>query len=144
MVDGFRNAKHGASPILAGLLMISLAVSSAILTYVWVFSLQGGLMTAGGSQVKEQLVVEAYNWTNATLRMSVRNVGKATVTVSSVYLGGNIQSSGLENQAIPVFGLMEKSWSPTGSFAAGAGYTVKIVTVTGAVFVAPLINGGSG
>ena len=101
-------------------------------------------MSAGGSQVKEQLTVETYNWVNATLRICVRNVGKVTVTVSSVYLGGNIQSSGLENQAIPVYGAIEKSWSPTGSFAAGAGYTLKIVTVTGAIFVAPLINGGSG
>ena len=101
-------------------------------------------MSAGGSQIKEQLIVEAYNWTNATLRISVRNVGTVTVTVSSVYLGGNIQSSGLENQAIPVFGATEKSWSPAGSFSAGAGYTLKIVTATGAIFAAPLISGGSG
>jgi hypothetical protein len=124
--------------------MISLAVASALMTYVWIFGLQGNLMSAGGSQVQEQLIVEAYNWANATLRISVRNVGKVTITVSSVYLGGNIQSSGLENQAIPVFGVIEKFWSPVGSFSAGSGYTLKIVTVTGAIFAAQLINGGSG
>lgn len=53
-------------------------------------------MGGGGSQVKEQLIMEAYNWVNASLTVTVRNVGSSAVTIAAIYVGGTSTRSSCE------------------------------------------------
>jgi FlaG/FlaF family flagellin (archaellin) len=135
-----------ASPVLAVLLMIAVAISASVLAYVWTIGLTGNLMGGGGTQVKEQVIVESYRWdVGGDLTITLRNVGTSTITVSAVYVGGNLQSaSGFQSQVIGVGTGMSSAWTPLGTFTAGTSYTLKVLTVTGGIMTSVLMCGGSG
>ena len=125
--------------------MVAVAVASAVLAYVWAIGLTGNLMGGGGSQVKEQLIVESYRWQlGGQLAVTLRNVGTTSVTIGSVYLGGNLTASGLENQPVGVGFTITGTWTPSGAFTAGTAYVLKVVTATGAVMTSTLISGHYG
>jgi flagellin-like protein len=143
-IGRFKVSQRAVSPVIATLLMIAIAVAASIIVYVWSIGLLGGLMGSGGSQTKEQLIMEAYNWvTSSTLTFTLRNVGSSTVTVAAIYLGGNsLVSSGTGTIAIGNF--QSYSMSPGSSYTSGASYTLKVVSTTGGVFAFSVINGSSG
>lgn len=148
-IGRFKVSKRAVSPVIATLLMIAIAVAASIIVYVWSIGLLGGLMGGGGSQVKEQVIMEAYRWpdaASASLFVTLRNVGSSQIQVDAVYLGGikagtnpwttalNPGQSSLEG-TVTVSGL-----TPT----AGVAYTLKIVTKTGGVFTFSVIAGSTG
>ena len=141
----FKVSKRAVSPVIATLLMIAIAVAASIIVYVWSIGLLGGLMGSGGSQTKEQLIMEAYNWgTAGTVTFTLRNVGSAASTVTSVYLGGNPLTTGATT-LIAVGGAQQFSLSTSGgTYTTGAAYTLKIVSATGGVFAFSVIDGSSG
>lgn len=132
--------------MLGTLLMVAVAISMAILAYVWSIGLTGTLMGGGGSQVREQLILESYRWdVGGQLTLNLRNVGTTAVTVAALYVGGTLQtSSGFENQPINVGTSFSGAWPPAGSFSAGVAYVLKVVTQTGSVTTSALIYGGAG
>ncbi len=137
-------SRRAVSPVIATLLMIAIAVAASIIVYVWAIGLLGGLMGSGGSQVKEQLIMEAYNWsTAATVAFTLRNVGSSSVTVAAVYLGGSLISPTTLSTAIAIGGTSAFSYTVSG-YTAGAAYTLKVVSSTGGVFSFSVINGSAG
>jgi len=143
-IGKFKLNKRAVSPVIATLLMIAIAVAASIIVYVWSIGLLGGLMGGGGSQVKEQLIMEAYNWSgNGTLTFTLRNVGSSSVTVDSVYLGGNPLDTDV-GTAIPIGATQPFSYTAATGYTDGAAYTLKIVSATGGVFTFSVIKGSAG
>lgn len=136
--------EKGVSPVIAVLLMIAIAVAAAILVYVWSMGLIGTLTTGGGSQTREQVIVDAYAW-NATgdMTLYLRNVGSAEVILDAVYVGGSVASTDMAS-TLPVLGPVETVVvTPSGTYTSGVAYTVKAITKTGGVFTFSLICGSS-
>ena len=142
-----KSTKKGVSPVIAVLLMIAIAVAAAILVYVWAMGLIGTLTGTGGQQVKEQIIMDAYNWQTPAGPMTIymRNVGSSQIIVDAVYVGGASAASGLSSQlnlqsTASVFSVSV----PTSiSATSGVGYTVKVITKTGGVFTFSVICGSA-
>jgi len=146
-IGKFRVSKKAVSPVIATLLMIAVAVAASVIVYVWSAGLLGTLMGGGGAQVKEQLIIEAYDWTGGTLDITLRNVGSTKVTVDAIYVGGTAMTS--SSPALPqdmdVKDTLTIDVTPgVATVVPGTAYTVKIVTVTGGVFSFSCIAGSSG
>ena len=143
-IGKFRVSKKAVSPVIATLLMIAVAVAASVIVYVWSAGLLGTLMGGGGAQVKEQLIVEAYDWVNtATLKLYLRNVGSSDIEVAAIYIGGTAATSG----ATGLLSVKQStSFTPTvpGGITAGTAYVVKVVTKTGGVFSFSCIAGTAG
>ncbi|MDA4115534.1 MAG: hypothetical protein OK442_03130 [Thaumarchaeota archaeon] len=90
--------RRAVSPIIATLLLIAIAVAAGIIVYVYVNSLAGGLTSGGGSQVSQQLQLQAYTFsgisgTSATSNgvvadVFLENTGSSSLTISSIYFDG--------------------------------------------------------
>jgi len=145
-IGKFRVSKKAVSPVIATLLMIAVAVAASVIVYVWSAGLLGTLMGGGGAQVKEQLIMEAYDWTNtASLTLHLRNVGSTEVKVAQIYVGG----SAATGPSYPITIAVKDTDSPIitggmGSITSGTAYTIKVVTETGGVFSFSCIAGTSG
>lgn len=132
--------------MLGTLLMVAVAISMAILAYVWSIGLTGGLMGAGGSQLKEQLIMEAYNWPAgaASFTVTLRNVGTTALTIDAIYVAG-ILANFDGTSAIPPGSNSDMTVTVgTTSLTDGVAYTLKIVTQTGGVFAFVAIRGSAG
>ena len=143
-IGKFRVSKKAVSPVIATLLMIAVAVAASVIVYVWSAGLLGTLMGGGGAQVKEQLIVEAYDWsTPGTLILNVRNVGSTSITVSKVYIAG-LDKSFTGGPGIAV-GEVKVITVTTGLGGAsyGVAYPIKIATATGGVFSYSAIIGST-
>jgi len=143
-IGKFRVSKKAVSPVIATLLMIAVAVAASVIVYVWSAGLLGTLMGGGGSQVKEQLIIEAYNWNSpASLVLNVRNVGSASVTISKIYVGGTSMTfSG--GPDIGVASVVTITVTIAGISGLGVAYPIKVVTQTGGVFSFSAIQGSTG
>jgi len=131
---------RAVSPVIATLLMIAIAVAAAILVYVWSMGLVGTLQGTGGQQTREQLIMEAYVATASPLTLYIRNVGPTTSVVSAVYIEGVKATFGGSATYSPgATGTL--TITPGQTLIAGVGYTVKIVTASGAVFSYSIIYG---
>jgi flagellin-like protein len=138
--------KRGVNTIIAALLLIAITVAAAILLYVFAIGLLGSLGSSGGSQTKQQLVLEAYNWVGGTdLTLNLRNVGSAAISVptADVFLNGVSQGQPLSTcSALQPQDSCVASFAPQGSsLTPGVSYVVKIVTPDGAVFSYTVIDG---
>jgi len=143
-IGKFKVSKKAVSPVIATLLMIAVAVAAAVIVYVWSAGLLGTLMGGGGSQVKEQLIIEAYNWNNpGSLVLNIRNVGSASVTISKIYVGGTSMTfSG--GPDIGVAAVVTVTVTIAGVSGYGVAYPIKVVTQTGGVFSFSAILGSTG
>jgi flagellin-like protein len=137
---------RAVSQIIAALLLIAIAVAAAILLYVFSIGLLGSLGSGGGQQTKEQLILEAYNWSGATVTGSFRNVGPANIDVGSsdAFINGikaslSVASSTLTPQQSTLFSIAV----PAGTFTPGAAYTLKVVTPDGGVFSYSVVDGSA-
>jgi len=137
-------AKKGVSPVIAVLLMIAIAVAAAILVYVWSMGLIGTLTSGGGTQVREQIIMDAYDWKTqtGTLVMFLRNVGSTDVVVDAIYIGGQPISSGMD-QTLQLQTVVSVPLGATGTYTPGVAYTAKIITKTGGVFTFQVIYGSA-
>ena len=140
------------SQVIAALLLIAIAVAAAILLYVFSIGLLGSLGTGGGQQTKEQLIMEAYQWTGAppgSLTLTFRNVGPAPIAMATadVFVNGIKQPATSGTCAATLNPGDSCSYTFTVAFGAtlvgGAAYPLKIVTPTGGVFSYSIIQGGS-
>jgi flagellin-like protein len=141
--------RRGVNTIIAALLLIAITVAAAILLYVFAIGLLGSLGSSGGSQTKQQLVLEAYNWVSSpSLTLNLRNVGSAAIAVSSadVFVNGISQAQPLTacgtlqptGSCVVTF---DVNTSGASSLLGGVSYVLKIVTPDGAVFSYTVING---
>jgi flagellin-like protein len=134
-------ARRAVSPIIATLLLIAIAVAAGIIVYVFTSSITGNLTQGGGTQVSEQVSMDAYTFVvsgagtctgavaNPCAQVVLRNVGSSTVTISQIYVDGNLcQTAGAFCQANPVV------TEPASSFCSGATPTITCATGTYATF----------
>jgi len=128
--------------------MVAIAVAAAIITYVWSMGLLGGLMGTGGSQTKEQLIVEAYDWTaTGTLKFVLRNVGSAQVEVAAIYLEGNslgALASTVTIGSTVAYSLSVPATIGTTTITSGASYVLKVISATGGTFTFSVVAGKAG
>ena len=132
--------RKAVSPVISVLLMVAVAVAAAILVYVWSMGLIGTLQTGGGSQTREQIELDAYNWTTTTLYLHLRNVGASDVIVDAVYIGGE-KATVTPTSLVVLGGAVKVDVTPVGSFTVGVAYTIKVVTKSGGVFTFSCIYG---
>lgn len=143
-----RCGKKGVSPVIATLLMIAIAVAAGILVYVWSMGLVGTLQAGGGEQTKEQIMMEAYDWTVLTsCDIFFRNTGTTSVQIESVYVEGVYNDAASLVLGVPGSGTETNTLSATNLPApviAGQSYSIKVVTATGAVFSFSAVAGDAG
>jgi hypothetical protein len=101
--------------------------------------LVGTLQGTGGQQMREQLIMEAYDATGATWTLYLRNVGPTSANVTAIYVEG--KSAVNPNIIITPSGATSLSFNKPSGVTTGAAYTVKIVTASGAVFSYSVIAG---
>lgn len=102
--------RKAVSPIIATLLLIAIAVAAGIIVYVFVGGLSTSLTKSGGSQITEQISVDAYNFpgtASATtspgfLTLYLRNTGSSTGTISTVFYDGNLLAAPAAQSCTPV------------------------------------------
>jgi len=134
--------KKALSPVIAMLLLVATAVAASIITSVWSMSLLGGLMGTGGSQTKEQLIMESYDWRIlSSMKIVVRNVGTTSVSVAAVYVDGMTPSSGFTPSTLTVGDAISYTLSVTATYTSGASCVLKVVSETGGTFVFSIIAG---
>jgi flagellin-like protein len=141
-----KSTKKGVSPVIAVLLMVAIAVAAAILVYVWSMGIIGTLTGSGGGQVKEQLIMDAYNWqSNSTMTLYMRNVGSSSVIVDAIYVGGSSAASNMGSQLAlqTTASQITVTLPPTQNYTPGVAYTVKVITKTGGVFSFSVICGSA-
>ena len=77
---------RGISTFIATLLLMVLAVSAGVVIYAYTMGYLGGF---GGPQTMGAISIDTYNFPdNHTLEIFVRNIGKSTFTLDTVYLDG--------------------------------------------------------
>ena len=141
---------RAVSAVIATLLLIAIAVAAAIIVYVFSIGLLGGLQTSGGQQVKQQVIMEAYDWTGATLKLTLRNVGPATVQMMDYFINGSPVTTlsgacgySAATSPLAVGQPCTETLTPPTTAAAGVAYVIKIVSVDGAVFSYSAISGSA-
>ena len=139
---------RAVSAVIATLLLIAIAVAAAIIVYVFSIGLLGGLQTSGGQQVKQQVIMEAYDWTGATLQLTLRNVGPAQVQFADWFINGAMAGTGGAGCAASLYklsvgGSCTATLTPTTTPAAGVAYVIKVVSIDGAVFSYSAIDGSA-
>jgi flagellin-like protein len=161
-IMGKRFNNRAVSQVIAALLLIAIAVAAAVLVYVFSIGLLGSLQGGGGQQVKQQLILEAYNWgTLASPILTMRNVGTAGITVADVFVNGVLATATVGGAGtgcntptgnVPVLTSCTISITGygTGTFpgagnspTSGVAYPIKIVTSDGGVFSYSAIAGQS-
>jgi len=143
-IGKFRVSKKAVSPVIATLLMIAVAVAASVIVYVWSAGLLGTLMGGGGAQVKEQLILEAYDWSTSPLKLYLRNVGSSPFKVVAIYVGGALSTGTPATAEMTVKASTRIDVTYPITPASGTAYTIKIVTETGGVFSFTCIYGSSG
>jgi flagellin-like protein len=144
---------RAVSAVIATLLLIAIAVAAAIVVYVFSMGLLGGLQTSGGQQVKEQLIMEAYNWadTSKPVVLTLRNVGPATVQFADWFIAGAAETPTYTGctvvgtaTTLAVGSSCSVSLTTTGlTVSAGVAYTIKVTTIDGGVFSYSAIGGST-
>lgn len=141
-------SKRGVSVIIGALLLIAIAVGAAVLLYVYSIGIMGNMETSGGTQMKDSLIVESYNWnTVSVLVLNVRNVGATVLNMLQAdYFVNGVASTfaatctaTLQPQASCIISL-----TVPGTITNGEAYPVKIVVSDGAVFAYSAVCGESG
>jgi len=147
--------KRAVSNIIAALLLIAIAVAAAILLYVFAIGLLGSLGSSGGTQTKEQVIMEAYSWSGTTITVTLRNVGSATENLGAAdyFVNGVKVTSAVAGSVCTNISTVTPTQNcqvvltpaqSAGSLTVGAAYSLKVVTPTGGVFSYSVMDGGSG
>jgi FlaG/FlaF family flagellin (archaellin) len=134
-----RLRRPAVSQVIAALLLIAIAVSAAVLLYVFTIGLIGTLQTGGGQQVKQQLIMEAYDWTAlGTLKIWVRNIGAAEIVLADMFVNGLAVNFVIPTECNNTFKIGQSCRVIINQFLvtimSGVTYSLRIVTVDGAIF----------
>ncbi len=152
-IMGKRFTNRGVSVIIASLLLIAIAVAAAVLLYVFSIGLMGSLGSSGGQQTKDQVILEAYDWTTSgMLVLNLKNVGSSTVNVAHAsadyFVNGIAQPTVTDctgaSALAPGAATCKETITTTGTFTSGAAYPVKVVLPDGGVFSYTAIDGHAG
>jgi hypothetical protein len=145
-------ARKAVDPIIATLLLIAISVAAGIIVYVYVNSLAGGLTGGGGSQVSDQVSMDAYNFGNlAAPIITVRDVGSGSVSINNIFFDGQIAT--VSGTGTPAGCTTGTSITPTSTcqftlvtsgITSGTSHTIKILTTDGGTAVMTIIAGRSG
>ncbi len=141
---GKRFTNRGVSVIIASLLLIAIAVAAAVLLYVFSIGLMGSLGSSGGQQTKDQVILEAYDWTGPTLILNLKNVGSSAVnlgTGADYFVNGVSMAAAGGTTLTPGAPTDKVTLTLTGTFTPGAAYPVKLVLPDGGVFSYTAIDG---
>jgi flagellin-like protein len=147
-IMGKQFSRRGVSVIIAALLLIAIAVAAAVLLYVFSIGLMGSLGSSGGQQTKDQVILEAYDWTatgGLTLVLNLKNVGSSTVNLANAATpGADYFVNGIAATATDCPGAAavapgaatcsESLALGTGTYTPGTAYPVKLVLPDGGVF----------
>jgi len=128
--------RQAISPVIATLLLIVIAVASAVLAYIWIIGYQGTLtQQASAQQLEERIKIEAVDYSANNLIVYVRNIGDIKVNITAAYL---INASGIvikSNTTIPVQlldpGKLKSVEIPNVTLDSGKTYVVKVTTAKG-------------
>jgi flagellin-like protein len=154
-IGGRSFTNRGVSTIIAALLLIAIAIAAGVLLYVFSMGLMGSLQGSGGQQVKDQVIMEAYNWgTGTSLILQFRNTGASTVNLASadLYLAGQGPTTGASNvssctsgstaTAVVPGGACTYTLSITGTaYTAGVAYVLKLALADGGVMSYSCVDG---
>jgi flagellin-like protein len=158
-IMGKRFTNRGISTIIAALLLIAIAIAAGVLLYVFSIGLIGSLQGSGGQQVKDQVIMEAYNWqTSGSLVLNLRNTGSSTVNlqIADWYLGGtqlttpasatSCSSTPTGNAyatVVPQGSCVVSLTATAGSYSSGVAYVVKLSLADGGVMSFSAIDGSA-
>jgi flagellin-like protein len=155
-IMGKRFTNRGISTIIAALLLIAIAIAAGVLLYVFSMGLIGSLQGSGGQQVKDQIIMEAYQWSGTTLNLNLRNTGATTLdmTKSTFYVGGQPQAyvamtglgGGASCNTATTFGPGCYGVEPltiSGTYTPGVAYVVKIGLADGGTMSYSAVDGSS-
>lgn len=128
-------SKKGVSPILAALLLIVIAVASAVITYAWVTTFTTTQTTTAGKVIKyDSQVIDA---ASDMVTVYVRNWGTEDVTLDRVYIDAVDHTDSVTSPAgfptagapLSVDAVIEITVNGTDAgldFSAGSTYKVKV------------------
>jgi len=139
-------AKKAVSPVLATLMMVAVAVALSVIIFTWSQSFLSQTGEAASGQQAQQniaaqsgILIESAKFSSNSVDVTVRNVGKVTVTLGNYYITktsagtttsytGSFTSSDTVNPGSAT----TKTLSPTGvSFTSGDIVTIKVTTTAG-------------
>ena len=153
---GKRFTNRGISTIIAALLLIAIAIAAGVLLYVFSMGLVGSLQGSGGQQTKDQLIMEAYQWTGTygSLVLNLRNTGSTSINIGAAtyYVGGTAEtgscasfSTGSSAAALVPGGTCVDTVTigVPGSFSGGVAYVLKIGLPDGGIMSYSVIAGQS-
>jgi len=80
--------RKGASPVIAALLLIGIAVASVVVAYTWTMSMvkQQGSQAQTSIRIDEVLYGNATSGTDFAVKVSVRNTGSVPTVIESIYI----------------------------------------------------------
>jgi hypothetical protein len=135
------------------MLLIVIAVAASVLMYAYVSGLMGGLQGGAVQQpYLEQISLDYYDWTTlSTLKLTLRNVGVTTITMSDFFIAGSKSTSaptfgpGCSQGVLTVKLSCVVTFPVPSSIASaltrGVAYSVRIATKEGAIFSYSCIAG---
>jgi len=80
--------KRGASPVIAALLLIGIAVAGVVVAYTWTMS----MVKSQSSQAQTSIRIDEVRYGNATpeddfaVKVSIRNTGSVPAVIESIYI----------------------------------------------------------
>ncbi|RLE47636.1 MAG: hypothetical protein DRJ31_08570 [Candidatus Methanomethylicota archaeon] len=86
MIKSIKLDRKAVSPVIATILLIVIAVATAIVVYTWAMAFVGGATTATGPSGQMQL--DAYKIHDNNVTLYIRNSGGTTLNVTEVYIDG--------------------------------------------------------
>ena len=118
--------RKGISTFIATLLLMVLAVSAGVVIYAYTMGYLGGF---GGPQTMGAISLDTYNFVDAThLQVYVRNIGKSTFELQSVYIDGvSVPTGDFDHITIDENGVRDTRIT----YAAGFGTTTHVVKLIG-------------
>lgn len=143
-----RFGNHAVAILIASLLLIAIAVASAVLLYVFSIGLLASYETIGGRQMSEQLMLESYSWSPGVITGSFRNVGSSPIPLGQADVFVNGITAGHPGGACTGLLLAPQQVcdfivTPSGAYIMGSTYSMKVVTSVGGVFTYPVTYGTS-
>lgn len=153
--------RRGASPIIAALLLIAIAVAGAVVTYSWVMSMVKNQGSDAQTAIRIDEVLLGGVGGDFAVKITIRNTGSVPTTIETVYLyKGDAQIATLTSVDMPIadrelgtlsmesndsvnwttfvpaIGVMveaDRNNATSGDFdlVAGSGYLIKVVTDNG-------------
>jgi flagellin-like protein len=123
-----RNRK-AVSNVIGTILMIVVVVAGMSIVFGYIVNYVKDYQTGSGASVMELATIEDVWFLNpSTINITLYNYGKVTITVSTLYIDGQLQST--FNQQIPIGGHAELP-PVQYDWTSGTAYDFKLVTERG-------------